>query len=117
MKKGSCVVSLLLLTLVCSPLLLRGAQASNAGGQAGQKSADSKGQDSNQPKTEAKPELGAPVDPNTFVLGAEDVIAIRIWREPDVSGEFAIRPDGKITMALIGEVNAAGMTPKQLTAQ
>jgi polysaccharide export outer membrane protein len=118
MKKGSCVVSLVVSTLFFSSLLLGQTPVINAKGKTGQTTTgDSKAQDANQAKGDLKSDVGAAVDPNTFVLGAEDVIAIRVWREPDVSGEFAIRPDGKITMALIGELTAGGLTPKQLTAQ
>ncbi|MBV8816894.1 MAG: polysaccharide biosynthesis/export family protein [Acidobacteriaceae bacterium] len=60
--------------------------------------------------------IGASVDPNRYVLGPEDVIGIRTWREPDFSFPIAIRPDGKITMPLVGDVQAADMTPMDLTA-
>lgn len=63
------------------------------------------------------PALAAPVDPKTYLLGAEDVILIRVWREPDLSEAASIRPDGRITMPLIGEVQASGLTPVQLAAQ
>ncbi len=62
-------------------------------------------------------ETAAPVDPKTFVLGAEDIIAIRVWREPELSFAAQIRSDGKITMQLVGEIDAAGLTPDQLTAK
>lgn len=55
------------------------------------------------------------VDPTTFQIGAEDVLAIQVWREPDFSRQVIVRPDGKITMPLIGEVQAAGLTPDKLT--
>ncbi len=58
----------------------------------------------------------APVDPRTFELGPEDIIAIRVWREPELSFASQIRPDGKITMQLVGEIQAAGLTPDQLKA-
>jgi polysaccharide export outer membrane protein len=61
--------------------------------------------------------LAAPVDPKTYLLGSEDIIHIRVWREPDLSEAAAIRPDGKITMPLIGDVQASGLTPVQLAAQ
>jgi polysaccharide export outer membrane protein len=63
----------------------------------------------------AKP-LAVPVsvDPNTYTLGPDDVVYVRVWREPDLSGNLAIRPDGKITMPLINEVKASGLTPTQL---
>ena len=56
----------------------------------------------------------APVDPRTFVLGPEDIIAVRVWREPELTFAAQIRPDGKITMQLVGEIEAAGKTPEQL---
>ena len=52
----------------------------------------------------------APVDPRTFKVGPEDVVEIRVWREADLSGVFAIRPDGKITLPLAGELEVAGKT-------
>jgi polysaccharide biosynthesis/export protein len=54
------------------------------------------------------------VDPNTFLLGAEDVIYIAVWHDPDFSGARLIRPDGKISIPIIGEFQAAGTTPVQL---
>lgn len=56
----------------------------------------------------------AAVDPNSFVLGVEDVIFIRTWRNEDWTWETAIRPDGKITGPLIGDIEAAGKTPAQV---
>ena len=58
---------------------------------------------------------GASVDPHAYRIGAEDVLSIRVWREPDLSGPFTVRPDGKITLPLCGEVTAAGLTPVELT--
>jgi polysaccharide export outer membrane protein len=59
--------------------------------------------------------VGAPVDPNKYLIGPEDVLFIKVWRENDFTLPTAVRPDGKITMPLIGEVQAAGQTPLQLT--
>ena len=58
----------------------------------------------------------ASVDPNKYLVGAEDLLFIRVWREPDFTLPVAVRPDGKISMPLIGEVQAAGETPLQLTS-
>lgn len=72
-------------------------------------------------KAEAvKPAMGAEsatpvaVDPKSYMLGPEDVVFVRVWREPDLSGPEAVRPDGMITMPLIGDVQAGGSTPEQL---
>jgi polysaccharide export outer membrane protein len=56
----------------------------------------------------------APVDDNTFVLGAEDQITISMWDEPKFDGGYTIRPDGMIMVRLIGEIKAAGLTPLEL---
>ena len=53
--------------------------------------------------------------PETFVIGLEDILRIDVWREPDLSApQIVVRPDGKITLPLIGDVQAAGFTTKQL---
>lgn len=57
----------------------------------------------------------APVDPKSYVIGAEDQLGIQVWREPEVSGAVIVRPDGRITLPLIGEVQAGGKTPEELT--
>jgi len=56
----------------------------------------------------------APVDPRTYVIGPEDILAVKVWREPELSSAVQVRPDGKITLPLIGEVEAAGLTPEAL---
>lgn len=66
------------------------------------------------PALQAVKPLALAVDPKTFNLGPEDVVLIQVWREPQLSGTFVIRPDGIITMPLIRDVKAAGMTPEQL---
>jgi polysaccharide biosynthesis/export protein len=58
----------------------------------------------------------AAVDPEKYQIGAEDLLFVRVWREPDFTLPVAVRPDGKITMPLIGEISAAGQSPLQLTA-
>jgi polysaccharide export outer membrane protein len=59
---------------------------------------------------------GAPVDANAYIIGPEDVIQVRVWREAELSGQFQVRPDGKISLPLVNEMQAAGVTPQQLAA-
>ena len=66
------------------------------------------------PSSEIKIPGAAPVDVKTYVIGAEDVIFIKVWRDADVSGQFLVRPDGRISVPLIGDVTATGHTPEQL---
>jgi polysaccharide biosynthesis/export protein len=56
----------------------------------------------------------AAVDTSTFILGPDDQIAIRVWGDERLSGPLLVRPDGRISVNLIGEVVAAGRTPEQL---
>jgi polysaccharide export outer membrane protein len=56
----------------------------------------------------------APVDPKTYEIGPEDILLVRVWREAELSGGHQVRPDGKITIPLVGEVQAAGLTPEAL---
>jgi polysaccharide biosynthesis/export protein len=59
---------------------------------------------------------GAPVDPKTYLIGSEDVLQIKVWREADLSGPVGVRPDGKISLPLIGDLQASGLTPEKLAA-
>ncbi len=56
---------------------------------------------------------GVPV-PGDYVIGAEDVLAVVYWRDKDMTTEVAVRPDGKISLPLLNDVQAAGLTPAQL---
>jgi polysaccharide biosynthesis/export protein len=49
-----------------------------------------------------------------YLLGPGDSVNVFVWRNPEVSGSFPIRPDGKMTMNLIEDMQAAGKTPTQL---
>ena len=49
-----------------------------------------------------------------FVIGNEDVLAVNVWKEPEISHTVSVRSDGNISLALIGEIQATGKTPKQL---
>jgi polysaccharide biosynthesis/export protein len=51
---------------------------------------------------------------NTFVIGADDVLAINVWKDTELSRTVPVRSDGKISLPLVGEVTAAGRTPLQL---
>ena len=61
------------------------------------------------------PSANMPADlGNDFVIGIDDVLAIDVWKEPDLSRKSQVRSDGKISLPLMGEVQAAGRTPLQL---
>jgi len=51
---------------------------------------------------------------SSYVIGANDVLAINVWKEPEVSRSVPVRSDGKISLPLVGELQAGGQTPRQL---
>ncbi len=54
------------------------------------------------------------VDNARYVIGPEDSLSITVWKEPTLSGTIPVRPDGMISMALLGDIQASGRTPMQL---
>jgi len=65
------------------------------------------------PKTADSGATGKAHD-ETYVIGVDDVLAISVWKEPEVSRTVPVRSDGKISLPLAGEVQASGQTPMQL---
>jgi len=58
---------------------------------------------------------GGPMDSSTYVIGPEDQIQVTVWQNPQLTGPVVVRPDGKITLPLIHDIQAAGFTPTQLS--
>src|ERR1039457_2617851 len=52
-----------------------------------------------------------------YVIGADDALHISVWKEPDLSEQLPVRPDGKISMQLLNDIPAAGLTPLTLLPQ
>lgn len=66
---------------------------------------------------EAKSDQPAPAAQGAasdYVIGADDILRISVWKEPDLSETLPVRPDGKISMPLLNDIPAAGLTPLQL---
>jgi polysaccharide biosynthesis/export protein len=59
---------------------------------------------------------GGPLDPNRYVIGAEDSLQITVWKDATLSGTVPVRPDGMISLNLVGDLRAAGLTPMALAA-
>ena len=60
------------------------------------------------------PQLPADSD---YLIGPEDVLQINVWKEPEISSSVPVRSDGKISLTLLNDVQAAGRTPMQLAAE
>jgi polysaccharide biosynthesis/export protein len=69
------------------------------------------------PKNDNGKTVSPPVPATTdasYVIGAEDVLNIDVWKEQEISKSVPVRPDGKISLPLLNDVQAAGLTPMQL---
>ena len=54
--------------------------------------------------------------PSDYVIGVQDVLSVVFWREKDMSADVVVRPDGKISLPMLNDVTAAGLTPEALGA-
>ena len=94
-----------LCTLLCNAVVAQSTTGGNAQAPASSTAAPAPVADPNEAKAHD----------NSFVIGNDDVLAINVWKEPDVSRpSVPVRSDGKISLPLAGEVQAAGLTPLKL---
>jgi polysaccharide export outer membrane protein len=56
-----------------------------------------------------------PMDAARYIIGPEDSLQVTVWKEPSLSGNFPVRPDGMISLVLVGDLPAAGLTPMALS--
>jgi polysaccharide export outer membrane protein len=63
---------------------------------------------------DATPAAAVQAHDDSYVIGVDDILSISVWKEPDISRTLPVRSDGKISLPLAGEVQAAGQTPHQL---
>jgi polysaccharide export outer membrane protein len=97
-------VILILLVAVLSTSSFAAAQTSTAGTQAKALPAG--------PSVPAAADRPAPG--SGYLIGPGDVVAVHVWHEPEISGKVPVRTDGKISLPLVGELQAAGLTPESL---
>ena len=65
------------------------------------------------PPAPPPPETGV-MERETYVIGHEDVLQIAVWKNPELSVVVPVRPDGMISVPLLGDIQAAGLTPEEL---
>jgi polysaccharide export outer membrane protein len=102
-------IPFLFLALVCIP----------AWGQAGKNAPPNTPQVFDAPRvtTAGADSAAQPVNPQTYLIGPEDILRIEVFRDNDMSRVVNVRPDGKITLPLIGDLQAEGLTPERLGVQ
>jgi polysaccharide biosynthesis/export protein len=65
-------------------------------------------------ESKAKATTAASPAAEEYMIGPDDLLAVNVWREPEISRSVVVRPDGKISLPLVGELRANGRTPAQL---
>jgi polysaccharide export outer membrane protein len=97
--------SRLKLALIILAVLVAGAASAVAADQAKPKT-----QQNTRVEAAAQPQPG----PVEYVIGPDDLLAVNVWKEPEISRNVPVRPDGKISLPLVGDLRADGRTPAQL---
>jgi polysaccharide biosynthesis/export protein len=108
----------ILLGLVTTTMVFAGSAAAQGGAEKSRtdiKASTSK-ENSNNTASELPSPRPATNNPN-YLIGADDELNVSIWREPDISRSVPVRPDGKISLPLVNDVQAVGLTPMQLGAE
>ncbi|WP_340679178.1 XrtA/PEP-CTERM system exopolysaccharide export protein [Paraglaciecola sp.] len=69
------------------------------------------------PTASTYPSLTTSVNDYQYLIGPGDSLTIFVWRNPDISGSFIVRPDGKVTTSLVEDVDVSGKTPAMLARE
>jgi polysaccharide export outer membrane protein len=67
------------------------------------------------PAAASSANYAGPIDASRYTIGPEDSLQVTVWKEPTLSGTFPVRPDGMISLVLVGDLPAAGLTPMALS--
>ena len=69
------------------------------------------------PQAPTRPSMTTNVNEYQYLIGPGDSLTIFVWRTPEISGQFIVRPDGKVTTSLVEDIDVAGKTPTDLARQ
>ncbi len=75
------------------------------------------GSTSTLPQATTRPSLTTDVNDYQYLIGPGDTLTIFVWRNPEISGQFIVRPDGKVTTSLVEDIDVAGRTPTMLARE
>src|SRR5438309_10432397 len=115
MERRKCMESLMKKVIHLAVLLWMGLSA-NAMLSQTQQAATTASKSENSSSAKSSDEVQASNVAPSYVRGADDTLHISVWKEPDLTATLPVRPDGKISMPLLDDVQAAGLTPMQLAA-
>jgi polysaccharide biosynthesis/export protein len=121
-----CFMGAMLLLLIAATEAPLAAQvqpeaAPTAGSQASPAPAPPAGQQATPPPPVKAPAPAAdasyagPMDASRYIIGPQDSLQVTVWKEPTLSGTIPVRPDGMISLVLVGDIPAAGLTPTALS--
>jgi polysaccharide export outer membrane protein len=113
MERRKCMESLMKKVIHLAVLLWMGLSA-NAMLSQTQQAATTASKSENSSSAKSSDELQASNVAPDYVIGADDTLHISVWKEPDLTETLPVRPDGKISMPLLNDITAAGLTPLQL---
>jgi len=113
MERRKCMESLMKKVIHLAVLLWMGLSA-NAMLSQTQQAATTASKSENSSSSKSSDELQASNVAPDYVIGADDTLHISVWKEPDLTETLPVRPDGKISMPLLNDITAAGLTPLQL---
>jgi polysaccharide export outer membrane protein len=97
--------------ILCLGLVLASGQAWAGENEKELQESAKKGETASQTADQAKP-----ADTDSYKIGAQDVLKVDVWKEPDITRQVTVRPDGKISLPLLNDIQAAGMSPSGLGA-
>jgi polysaccharide export outer membrane protein len=66
------------------------------------------------PTATTYPSITSSVEDYQYLIGPGDLVSIFVWRNPDISGSYTVRPDGKVTTSLVEDIDVSGKTPTAL---
>ncbi len=123
--RAFCSMGAILLMLVAAeaPIAaqMKSEAAATAGSQVNSAQASSADQQTAPPAPAKVPSAGdtnyaGPMDASRYIIGPQDSLQVTVWKEPTLSGTIPVRPDGMISLVLVGDIPAAGQTPTALSA-
>ena len=97
--------------ILCLGLVLASGQARAGENEKELQESAKKGETASQTADQVKP-----AGTDTYKIGAQDVLKVDVWKEPDITRQVTVRPDGKISLPLLNDIRAAGMSPSGLGA-
>jgi polysaccharide biosynthesis/export protein len=104
------------MTKILPPLVLLCIVVAGSGSVRGQAPSPPAGPATRATQPGATPPPGVDV-PANYTIGPADILGVVFWREPEMSGDVTVRPDGRISLPVIGEIQAAGLRPDVLQEQ